>query len=310
MIFILCLPSGQSNTINVISLLKEMFSEHRMPEILHSDNGPQYTSAQFTDFCTSWGITHETSSPHYPQLNGFAEACVKSVKHALQCANYSGANPQLTLLVLWATPIDTKLSSPAEHLYQCQLRTIIPAKICNTDPAALQVCKWIDTHTDTFRSQANKHCKFLVPLYGDQPVAMYDTLYKIWVPAMVVHVLSKDSYQVHTSDGTVYCHTRWHLLECSVKPADTVPDSTTTTLQAPVRPCVSAPTKPPQPAQPTPVAPTTPATPKPQTTAVPTIPAVPNVVPIPTPVTPSVAPMQPRWSGHAHLAPKCLIQEM
>ena len=77
-----------------------MFSEHRIPEILCSDNGPQCASAQFADFCTSWGITHETSSPHYPQSNGFAEACVKSVKHALQHAMYSSANPQLALLAL------------------------------------------------------------------------------------------------------------------------------------------------------------------------------------------------------------------
>ena len=39
-------------------------------------------------------------------------------------------------------------------------------------------------------------------------------------------VLPKDSYQIHTSNGTVYCCTRQHLHECSVKPADTVPDAT------------------------------------------------------------------------------------
>ena len=97
MILIKCLASGQSSTVKVVLLLKEMFSEHGIPEVLHSDNGPQYVSAQF---CTSWGITHETSSPYYPQSNGFAEACVKSVKHALQHAKYCGANPQLTLLAL------------------------------------------------------------------------------------------------------------------------------------------------------------------------------------------------------------------
>ena len=100
MILISCLPSGQSNTVKVISLLKEMFSEHGIPKVLCSDNGPQYVSAQFTKFCTSWAFTHETSSPHYPQLNGFAKACVKSMKHALQCAKYSGADPQLALLAL------------------------------------------------------------------------------------------------------------------------------------------------------------------------------------------------------------------
>ena len=80
MILVQHLPSGQSNTVKVVSLLKEMLLEHGIPKVLHSDNRPQYASAQLTEFCTSCGITHETSSPHYPQLNGFAEACVKSMK--------------------------------------------------------------------------------------------------------------------------------------------------------------------------------------------------------------------------------------
>ena len=267
MILVWHLPSGHWNTAKVILLLKEMISKHGIPEILCSDNGPQYTSAQFTEFCTSWDITHETSSPHYPQSNGFTEACAKSVKHALQCSKYSSADPQLALLVLQATPINGKLPSPAELLYWHQLRTTIPTKICKTDPAALQVCEWIATHSDTCKSQADEHCKPLAPLYAGQPVAMYDTLHKIWIPATVVCILPKDSYQVYTSNGAVYCHMRQHLHECSIKPADTVPDPTTTTLQAPTRPHFSvpqpAPTKPTQPVLPMPAAPATPVTPKP-----------------------------------------------
>ena len=156
MILVQHLPSGQSNTTKVISLLKEMFSEHGIPEVLCSDSSPQYASAQFAEFCTSWGITHETSIPHYPQSNGFAEACIKSVKHALQHAKYSGANPQLTLLALQATPINAKLLSPAELLYQCQLRTTIPAKICNTDLAVLQVVnRLLPTLTPSDHRQIN-----------------------------------------------------------------------------------------------------------------------------------------------------------
>ena len=139
MILVQHLPSSQSNTVKVVSLLKEIFSECRIPKVLHSDNSPQYVSAQFTEFYTSWGITHETSSPHYPQSNGYAEACMKSVKHAVKHAKYSSANPQLTLLVHQATPIDAKLLSPAKLLYQCQIRTTIPARICNTNLAALQI---------------------------------------------------------------------------------------------------------------------------------------------------------------------------
>ena len=206
MIPVLCSQSGQSNTVKVTSLLKEMFLEHGNPEVLYSENGPQYVSAQFADFCTSWGIIHEISSPHYPQPNGFAEACVKLVNHALQCAKYSNANLQLALLPLQATPIDAKLPSPAELLYQCQLRTTIPAKICNINPSAIQVHEQIFvTCSDAFKSHANKHCKPLAPLYAGQPVAMYDTICKIWILAMVVWVLAKDSYQVCMSNGTVYC---------------------------------------------------------------------------------------------------------
>ena len=140
----------------VILLLKEMFSEHGISKVLCSDNGPQYVSVQFTEFCTSWGITHETSSPHYPQSNGFTEVHVKFVKHALQHTKYSGTDPQLTLLALQATPINAKLPSPAELLYQCQIRTTIPARICNTNPAALQICEQIDAHSDASKSQADK----------------------------------------------------------------------------------------------------------------------------------------------------------
>ena len=36
---------------------QEIFSEHRIPKVLHSNNGPQYASTQFTEFSTSWGVT-------------------------------------------------------------------------------------------------------------------------------------------------------------------------------------------------------------------------------------------------------------
>ena len=221
MILVWCLPPGQSNANKVVSLLKEMFSEHGIPEVLCSDNGPQYASAQFADFCMSWGITHETSSLHFPQSNGFAEACIKFVKHTLQWAKYSSANPHLALLALWATPINIKLPSPAELLYQHQLRTTILAKIRNNDPSAPQVHGQIVAHSESAKAQADKCSKTLVPLYAGQPVATYNTLWKIWVPATVIHFLPCNSYQVHTSNGShillhmeaplwMQCQSSWH----------------------------------------------------------------------------------------------------
>ena len=44
--------------------LKIMFSLHGIPNKLVTDNGPQFSSADFTLFSKSWGFNHVTSSPH------------------------------------------------------------------------------------------------------------------------------------------------------------------------------------------------------------------------------------------------------
>ena len=129
-------------------------------------------------------------------------------------------------------PIDSKLPSPAELLYQHRLRTTILAKICNSDPSAMQVHEQIDTHSKAVKSQVDKCSKTLAPMYAGQPVATYDTLRKIWVPATVIRVLPWSSYLVCTSNGSTYHHMWRHLRECSVKAADTVPSGNTATPQA------------------------------------------------------------------------------
>ncbi|KAF7710571.1 hypothetical protein HF521_009443, partial [Silurus meridionalis] len=43
-------------------------------------NGPQYSVDEFKDFSQSYGIIHETSSPHTPHSNGEAERAVQTVK--------------------------------------------------------------------------------------------------------------------------------------------------------------------------------------------------------------------------------------
>ena len=52
---------------------------------------------------------------HYPQSNGFAEACIKSVKHALQPAKYSGADPpsRLTSTLSYTNQHQASISSRA-----------------------------------------------------------------------------------------------------------------------------------------------------------------------------------------------------
>lgn len=62
----------------VISKLKSTMSRHEIAETVVSDNGPSYSSSEFTCFAESWGFTHTTTSPHYPQSNGLAEKYVQA----------------------------------------------------------------------------------------------------------------------------------------------------------------------------------------------------------------------------------------
>ena len=190
-------------------------------------------------------------------------------------------------------PIDRKLPSAAELLYQCQLRTTILAKICNSDPSALQVHEQIDTCSKAVKSQADKCSKTLAPLYAGQPVATYDTLQKIWVPATVICILPWNSYLVCTSNGSTYCCMQRHLRECSVKAANTVPSGTTALsshhflvaqlASPPPAPCM----------QPTPAVSAPLATQMKQAPAVPATPAVQKNALAPKSVTSHATPVQP-----------------
>ena len=149
----------------------------------------------------------------------------------------------------------------------------------------------------------------LVPLYAGQPVAMYDTLWRIWVPATVICILPQNSYQVCTSNGSTY-HCTWrHLCECSVKVVNIGSSDTTATPQVLTWQHFLA-VQPTQHMQPTPAVPTTPATQMSQAPAVPAMLAVQKNALAPMSVTSHATPVQPQRSGCAHMAPRCLIQEI
>ena len=66
--------------MQVIKELGLVFTELGRPFVLRSDNGPCYTSREFHNFLNFYQVDHITSSPHYPQSNGFAEALVGIAK--------------------------------------------------------------------------------------------------------------------------------------------------------------------------------------------------------------------------------------
>lgn len=54
--------------------------DKRIPKILSSDAGPEFTVAEKRTFLRNWNVTHILLSAYNPQYNGRAEAGVKTAK--------------------------------------------------------------------------------------------------------------------------------------------------------------------------------------------------------------------------------------
>ena len=119
---------AQTTTEAVIQALKQIFLTEGPPETLVSDNGPQFVSKQFEEFCTRAGITHLTTAPFHPASNGEAERWVRTFKEAMKKAWWEKRDKSSaldTLLFSYRTTVLSSGKSPAEWLHGRQPRTAL-----------------------------------------------------------------------------------------------------------------------------------------------------------------------------------------
>ena len=111
---------------SVISVFKQLCSEHGWPDALITDNGPCYTSQEFVSLMQAKGVNHITSSPHYPQSNGLAEKYVQLTKSLFKKAAEEGKDPLDALLIYRSTPLTRDLQSPIKTLENRIPRSDLP----------------------------------------------------------------------------------------------------------------------------------------------------------------------------------------
>lgn len=78
--------TSTTTTAKTIELISSAFTCHGNCDTIVSDNGPQFTSAEFKTFCDSRGIVHIRTAPYSPQSNGQAERFVDLLKTGLKKA--------------------------------------------------------------------------------------------------------------------------------------------------------------------------------------------------------------------------------
>ena len=223
---------------------RPVFATHGKPEVVISDNGPNYASREFADFSRQWEFRHVTTSPHYSKANGKAESAVKIAKGIIKKAKRSGGDIWQAILEWRNTPTPGMKTSPAQRLMSRRTRSFLPCKETLYKP---EVQDDVPAQVAQKRKQAKKFydrgAKPLPELVFGQPIRV-----KIrpkvdncpWKPGIVKEKVAPRSYIVEV-DGRRYRRNRVHLKDTlelpqqntvpmteimDTAPKNTVPEST------------------------------------------------------------------------------------
>ncbi|XP_038069852.1 uncharacterized protein K02A2.6-like [Patiria miniata] len=113
---------------SVINFIKATFARYGIPEVVVTDNGPQFLG-EFDQFARGYNFQHITSSPYYPQANRQAEKAVHIAKRLL-----SQDDPVRALMLYRSTPLPSLGQSPASLLMGREIRTTLPILPRNLQP--------------------------------------------------------------------------------------------------------------------------------------------------------------------------------
>jgi len=193
--------------------LKTTCARYGIPDVVVSDNGPQFSSAEFRDLACELDFKHITSSPHNPQGNGHAERAVQTAKRILK-----QKDPLIALMCYRSSPCSTTGASPAELLMGRKMRTTLPTLERNLQPS------WPDKRQIKQRDEAEKKkqafyynrrhgARPLPPLQPGGNVLTKLDHQKSWTaPAVVTsESVTPRSYIIETQQGASFRRNRRHL---------------------------------------------------------------------------------------------------
>ena len=172
----------------VCKALKVLFARYGVPDVLVSDNGPQFASAEFATFAKKWSFEHKTSSPRYPQSNRKAENAVKTVKRLFNKCRETGQSEFQALLDWRNTPTEGVGTSPAQRFLGRRCKTLLPMTQSQLTPQYKT--------DDSARALLRQKAKHLPPIPAGDGVRMQLPGEKTWTPGVCTGSRGPRSYGV------------------------------------------------------------------------------------------------------------------
>lgn len=64
----------------LVEVFQALFTRHGLPDHVVTDNGRQFSSAEFSEFLRHNGVKHMFTAPYHPAMHGAAENFVGTMK--------------------------------------------------------------------------------------------------------------------------------------------------------------------------------------------------------------------------------------
>ena len=179
-----------------ISVLRSLFATHGIPELIISDNGSAFTSAEFQNFAKQNGIRHNTSAPYHPATNGLAERAVQTFKSFLKKCADGSLEDRLSIFLFQyrITPHSTTGSTPAQLLMGRQLRSRLDLLRPSLGARVQQQQERQKLHSD--KSAPLRSFALSDPVYvSDLPAK------DAWLPGVVTKELGSRTFEIRLSDN-------------------------------------------------------------------------------------------------------------
>ena len=206
---------------SIITRLKRHFSNHGIPNLFQSDNGPPFDSQEFRDFAAAYEFELVTSSPNYPQSNGRVENAVKTAKQLMKKSKQAGTDFYLALLDWRNTPTEGVGCSPMQRLCGRRTRTLLPTATSLLKPTTTPgVREKLLKKKERQTYYNNRGTRELSPLRKSEAVVMLPSQQaRKWKKAKVEDQVDVRSCAVCTEDGRVFQRNRRHLKKYHPPPA-------------------------------------------------------------------------------------------